>query len=405
MEMPKMRACSMDLTEGCNLACDYCFTYSQHKRRVLDRGLGERIIDWWLPQTEGEVEISFWGGEPLLEWELLKHLRHYSFEKSKQIPAVKSMRWGATTNGMLYTPDKVEWSINNQCLMMVSIDGIQKVHDLHRKCPGGKGSWETIDKNLRAALKILPTQHVRMSLTPESIPYLMESVKYFCDDLGIIHVAYSPVYELDWTEADWATMEEQFHLLNEYVIKKKLEGSRLVIKHLDDSMKTCDGTEIFHPCGAGRFYGGWSVDGYLFPCHRFNKHGQSSEDRYNSPLIMARPKGDSFEWVNQKWRERFINFVQEAPSRCAGCEIYRKSGCMGGCYAVNFDLTGEIDRASDKECRYQHIQREAGVELKKMLKDNNLAPEQAMFQNTLGGCICYNMCYSEGSGNKTRLLR
>jgi len=407
---------TLDLTEACNLRCDYCFTWTKkHKRRAMSEKTGKRIIDWWLPQAKPDgnsrVQISWWGGEPLLEWELLKKLHRHAKRKADELGL--PIEFGGTTNGLLYTPDRVEWCRENDSMFLVSIDGIQPAHDLHRKRPDGSGSWKIVDKNLREALKIAPFQRIRTSFSAETMKYFYESVLYYVEELGITNFAFSPVYESTWDEAALDVCREQFELATDYAIKRAKEGNPIVMKHLNDEANITervgmDGRPLDrqNPCGAGSGYTGWSVDGFCFPCHRFNKHGLSPKDREKLPTIIAKPVGDSFEWVNEEWRSQFYQWKDRAPDECLSCELYGRSTCNGGCYAVNFDLTGDLFQHPQCVCDYAKVQCEAGQSYLEKAKEAGVEIQTSGWGENIKRtssnvrCICNNMCYNEGSLNE-----
>jgi uncharacterized protein len=407
MEGPKPISCTIDLTEGCNLACDYCFTWSKHKRKVIDEGLAKRIIDWWLPQTEDgqSISVNWWGGEPLLEWELLKRLTAHGKRLAGELG--KKIAFGGTTNGVLYTPDKVEWTLNNDSLFLVSLDGIKASHDLHRKFPDGRGSWDIAVKNVREGLKICDFLKVRASFGPDNIQHFFESIQFFFEDLGVKDVAFSAVYEGDWNEKTFDIMREQFKLSVDYAVKRMKEGKPCVLKHLNDIAVIHKEYNPQNPCGAGNGYMGWSVDGYGFPCHRFNKHGITTEQRSKLPTIIARPVGDSFEWVNHEFKKQFYTFKENPPEKCKTCEIYGKSPCNGGCYAVNHDFTGDVKNPPEVQCCYNKVQHEMGVYFDKVAREAGMQVQMSGWNG--GGsvqaerqisCVCYNMCYSEGTNQE-----
>lgn len=404
-EMPKPVACTIDLTEACNLRCDYCFTWSKHKPRVISDEMAFRIVDWWLPQTapnmdgnQQAVELSFWGGEPLLQWEKLKRIRNYGKRKADEIG--RNIVFGGTTNGVLYTPDKVEWCAQNQSLFLVSVDGLQKQHDTHRRRSTGGGSWATVIANLKEALKIAPNIHVRMSLVPEFMQDFLESIQFLHEEIGVHHIAFSPVMESDWTPESLDILREQFVQAAKYYAGRLKEGHELNLKHFADEAMM-QGKNIQNPCGAGNGYMGWSVDGFCFPCHRFNKHGITTEQRSKLPTIIARPVGDSFEWVNHEWRRQFVEFKENPSEQCQGCDLFGFSSCNGGCYAVAYDFHGELHKPPKFECEYNKVQNDTAKLLRQIAEENglNLSPfGQAENQKPAGnGCICFNMCYNEGT--------
>lgn len=398
MEFPKWRSVSIDLTEACNLACTYCFTQSCHKPRRMGWDMATRILAWWIPQLDKEnpCTIDWWGGEPLIEYKLIQKLIPYANELAKTHNI--NLGYGGTTNGVLYTPDKVEWLAKNNSLMMVSLDGCEEANAA-RPFADGSSSWKIVDRNLREALKIIPHQRARASLSKANVHLFLETIKYFHEDLGLQHVAYSPVFEDDWDEESFEMMRDQFDQVIDYVVKETLAGRPFTIKHFHDGARYLDNFNPQAPCGAGRFYAGWSVDGYLFPCHRFNKHGLSSSERDKLDIILARPAffGNGFEWVNKDFRKEF--FIPNeggtfAPKKCGECSIYCRSHCTGNCYAINYDLTGRIDDMPEKVCTFQHIQEQASRKLKQLFEENGID----MNGNKKGQlrCVCYGGCYSEG---------
>ncbi len=401
--------CTIDLTERCNLACDYCFTWHQNNNMVtkdLSEEMGIKIIDKFIALGDkgSKRTISWWGGEPLIKYKLLQKLVYYTEEKSRQENF--DVEFGGTTNGLLYTPDRLEWLIEHKSAMLISIDGVQPAHDLHRKTIDGKGSWHLVDKNLREAKKIFPQQRVRASISVDTIPWFFENVQYLVEDIGIDDFAYSPVYEGTFTQKDWELLEEQLDLIVNYQIKRHLEGNPIIIKHLNDEARINGQVQpVQNPCGAGNHYCSWTIDGYCFPCHRFNKHNQTTEDRKNRGVAIASIFDEGF--INTEWRNSFITFFQRENNECEECELFRRSTCKGGCYAVNYDLTGSIFGHDERLCMFAKYQHEAGLKLALLAKENNIT----LLKTNWGGekrhnvkkdqqdnsCVCYNMCYSEGT--------
>lgn len=402
--VPYFHSTTIDLTEHCNLACDYCFTWKcgSGRNRVLKEEIGKRIIDWWLAQ--GNVEqgrkriISWWGGEPFLEWELLQCLTLYAEEKAKE--GNWEVEFGGTTNGMLYTPEKFEWLVEHKCVMLISLDGIQLAHDSHRKTLSGKGSWKIVDKNTREALKVIPFQRIRSSLSVENSQYFLESVQYFVEELGLDNIAFSPVYEGNWTEKDWEVLEEQFNLAVDYAIKRAKQDKPIVLKHLNDEANINNQLlPAQNPCGAGSGYSGWSIDGYCYPCHRFNKHNQTTTERSKSKLTMASIY-DGF--INHEWRKSFYEWKEHPSKKCLECSLFRRSTCNGGCYAINFELTGDIYKPLESLCRFTELQHRAGLRYAELAAKEKVKILASGWGENIPGvgqqsCICYNMCYAEGT--------
>lgn len=412
--MDRPSNCTIDLTENCNLACDYCFTHSSHERRDIDPDMARRMITWFLEQaTNKDCSIAWWGGEPLLQYGLIKELVPYAKEEAERLG--KHISFGGTTNGVLYTPDKVEWLFSNASGFIVSLDGRKDVHDAHRKFKNGKGSWEIVDRNLREALKVNDNQKIRFSVHPDTVDRLYETVLYVYHDLGIKSLAFSPVYEGNWDDQALEEYEVQLMAAADLMLQELEHGRSLILKHLNDETHILDDltrTTNSNPCGAGRNYMGWSVDGFGYPCHRFNKHGVSTEDRAKHKHIIARPVGDSWEWVHEDFRSDFVHFrdrLRDKNQNCKECRLLVSSGCNGGCYAVNWDLTGDMFVAPESHCRIQEIIHRVGEHL--LLRTRNMrkslpfagwAGSSYQPGRTPSGCLCYNGCYMEGTAQEVK---
>ena len=370
MDFPKLSAASIDLTEGCNLACDYCFTWSDHKTRNLTIPMGKKIIKFFMDHAGNTPMIDWWGGEPLLRWNTLRGLTVWAQEEYDD-----KIQFNGTTNGLLYTPKKLEWLLDHHSNgFMISCDGVEEAHDAHRKCPNGKGSWKIVDKRMRDILKVHPFNGVRLSLSVENLPYFFESMQYFIEDLGFKAIAYSPVFESEWTDEAFELLREQFNLLIPYL----REHRDIRIKHLDDACKADGKKHGFQlPCGAGRSYMGFSVDGFGYPCHRFNKHGVSTADRYADLTHIVEPHPHAYlnsseeglKWVNDKFHNQFIDY--QVNGQCKDCKIHNIT-CNGICYAMNYDLKGAINAQPKHACEYYHIEEAAGRKLVNKLYSENV---------------------------------
>jgi len=366
-------SCTIDLTEACNLACTYCFTWGNTKR-VLDLKMGKRIVDFFFDKAElikkagrNHFEITFWGGEPLLQYNLMKKLIAYSEKKSDKVI------FGGTTNGLLLDREKLEFLRDHKSKFMISLDGIKVVHDSYRIFPNGKGSWDILARKVPLILDVWPDARFRMSLSSKLIQHLFESVQWFYKE-GVKWLAFSPVCEEKWSDAEFELLEEQLNLVARFMNEHK----DLHCHHLSDPGR---GIWQYYPCGAGRSYVGFSLDGKIYPCHRFNKYGDKKEN------IEVREKwciGDIWKGFNEK-RQVFLDYPKLRKEQCGDCEAYKF--CSGGCYAVHVDLTGSLFSKIDSFCRYSKLIFKIGTEVVK--------PEKQQYDGR--PCICYNMCYLEGS--------
>ncbi len=397
--------CTIDLTEKCNLRCKYCFTYGVG-RRDNDFKQVKKTVDWLFKDEvcqSNELQIDWWGGEPLLRFELMKRVTDYTIEKASR--ENKKLMIGGTTNATLVTKEVVDWMDAHRTYFMLSIDGPGKMQ-VKRPTSMNSDSWELIAKNLPYIKEKIPFVRSRSSPTPEIIKDFIEGVKELKEKWGIDTQMFSPAYEEDWNPENLKIAEEQLKLYADYIIDVRKRGSKLDVKHLDDGAAHIEykKTRAEFPCGAGRFYVGISVDGHIYPCHRFNKYnGKNPYDKYCIGSIeegITRPE----------LREPFIHFIEyPPPQKCKDCKWYG-SICDMSCYAISYDLSGDIKTPPDKYCAWMEIQGNAIVYFHKKLKENNIpirtenmgGPQPGQAGQMSGSCICNNMCYLEGTQNEIK---
>jgi uncharacterized protein len=287
------------------------------------------------------VRIDFWGGEPLLEWNLLKKITLYAESVSKRttIP----VHFGGTTNGTLLTEEKFTFLGKHGIKFLVSLDGTAESHNKYRVFRSGRGSHALIVKNMKKVLKKWPDYAVRLSPYPESIKRFYNDIKFLID-LGFRNVMYSPVFEANWKEKDWNKWEDEGYKVVDLLSEKKREGINIFIHQFDEFC----GQELDqkYPCGAGRHYIGIDIDGGIYPCHRFCKFDGKSWKEKETCIGHV-----DLGIINLEFIDRFINF-----KTCEGCEFANTTPCCGGCPATNYDLTGDINTPTDKNCRWIKVQ-------------------------------------------------
>jgi uncharacterized protein len=295
--------------------------------------------------------VSFWGGEPLLEWDLIQQLVEYG-ENSEFKDVV--VNFTGTTNGTLMTIDKLSFLRDHQIAFMVSIDGTQETHDRYRKSSEGVGSHAIIMKNMEKALKYFPKLRARMSPYPERIDHFYEDVKYLVER-GFYHLMFSPVYELDWRYKTWETWKTECFKVVDLIMYLRRRGIEMKIEHFTSYQI---GTQRY-PCGAGRWYMGFDYDGAIYPCHRFAKVSDTRPWQEKETCIGHVDVGIT----RPEFRTKFLNWNAE-DGECEKCPFVDTSPCAGGCYGTNFDLTGDMAVPSKSVCSYIKMQKEVSAYLK-----------------------------------------
>ena len=379
-----------------------CFSHCFNKDRDkadLSVEMGKKIIDWVMRKEvrgdERRLNISFWGGEPLLKWDLMKELILYAEKKAKQ--NLVDVEFGGTTNVTLLTEDKLDFLDEHNCQFLLSIDGRPEKHNIHRKTIDGKGSYHLIDRNIDAILKKWPHSSVRLSHSVETIDDFLEDVK-FLYNRGFRDIVYSPVSEGDWNEERLSVLESVWSDIADWFIETHKKGDPVKLKFLEDACGQYYGRHMGNmaPCGAGRGYIGITVDGSIYPCHRFNKF-DDTRPWYEREVCLGHI---DYGILNQDWRDNFIKWDinKDMCSDCKECDLLG-IGCTGGCWASNWDIHGALSAKTEPGCRSSEVNLKLAERIDKELGENFKSRFVGRgYMNK--GCICYNVCDQEGTPNE-----
>lgn len=391
-----INAITIDLTKKCNFACDYCFTnLSKGKYQITDltEEMGKEIINWLMKEeTRGKsktVDITFWGGEPLLKWEMLKTLVLYAEKKAKEY-GIK-VTFGGTTNVSLLTPDKFDFLDEHNIHFLLSIDGEKEHHNKHRVYKDGSGTWDLVDKNAEAILERWPFYSARLSFSADNLDGFLDDIKYLYNK-GFRTIAYSPVAESNWTEERLDKLEEVWKEIADWYIEKYKDGDPPSIKYINDACRSqFSKTGNKAPCGAGRGYIGITTDGSIYPCHRFNKF---NDDRawFNKEVCLGHI---DYGILNHEFRDNFVNWdtSKHMSESCQSCSEINKS-CTGGCWATNWDNAGDLGGVVEIECKTVFSNKMTGKRILKELpqiKDKYKPKKKQEGMPMIQGCQCYNV--------------
>ena len=332
-----VKALCLHIAHTCNLNCSYCFA-SQGKyhgeRAIMSYEVGKRALDF-LVENSGKrrnLEVDFFGGEPLMNFDVVKQLVAYarSIEKEKG----KNFRFTLTTNGMLIDDDVIEFANKEMSNVVLSLDGRKEIHDRFRVDYAGKGSWERIVPKFKKLVDARGGKGYYMRGTfTHANPDFLEDIKTMLD-LGFTELSMEPVVcasgdPSELTEADKPIVMEQYEKLAELMIEKDKEGKPFTFYHymIDLSGGPCIYKRI-SGCGSGTEYMAVTPWGDLYPCHQF-----VGEEKYKL--------GDIYNGVtNLEAQEEFAQCNVYARPDCHDC--WAKLYCSGGCAANAYHATGSI---------------------------------------------------------------
>ena len=341
-----IKALCLHVAHTCNLNCSYCFASQgkyQGDRALMSFEVGKQALDFLIAHSGNRrnLEVDFFGGEPLMNWEVVKQLVAYA--RTQEPIYNKNFRFTLTTNGMLINDDVIEFANREMHNVVLSLDGRKDVHDHFRKDYAGQGSYDRIVPKFQ---KLVASRggkgyYIRGTFTHNNIDFTNDI--FHMADLGMTELSMEPVvcapddpYAL--TEEDLPILLEQYELLAKEMLRRKKEGKGFTFYHymLDLSHGPCIYKRITG-CGSGTEYMAVTPWGELFPCHQF--------------------VGDSAYSLGNVWdgithpevQEQFRKCNAYSRPECKDC--WAKFYCSGGCAANAYHATGNILGTYEYGCK------------------------------------------------------
>ena len=341
-----VKALCLHVAHTCNLNCAYCFASQGNyhgERAVMSYEVGKQALDFLMDHsgTRHNLEVDFFGGEPLMNWQVVKDLVAYARSVEKE--RGKNFRFTLTTNGMLIDDDVIDFANKEMHNVVLSLDGRKEVHDRYRVDYAGKGSWETIVPKFQKLVASRPadkTYYMRGTFTHEN-PDFLEDIKTMLDlgfdELSMEPVVCAPDDPAALTEADLKIVFDQYEKLAQLMQERRKAGKPFTFYHymLDLAGGPCVYKRI-SGCGSGTEYMAVTPTGELYPCHQF-----VGEEDFKL--------GDIWKGVtNPAVQEQFAACNVYTRPQCADC--WAKLYCSGGCAANAFHATGSIQGVYEHGC-------------------------------------------------------
>ncbi len=332
-----VKALCLHVAHSCNLNCSYCFA-SQGKyhgeRALMSFEVGKQALDFLVANSghRRNLEVDFFGGEPLMNFDVVKQLVSYarSIEKEHQ----KNFRFTLTTNGMLIDDDVIDFANREMSNVVLSLDGRKEVHDRFRVDYAGKGSWDRIVPKFQKLVAARGNKNYYMRGTfTHANPDFLKDIQQMLD-LGFTELSMEPVVcaaddPSALTREDLPIVLEQYERLAELMIRRRREGRPFTFYHYMIDLK--GGPCIYKRisgCGSGTEYMAVTPWGDLYPCHQF-----VGEERFCL--------GNVWDGVtNHACQAEFAACNVYAHPECADC--WARLYCSGGCAANAYHATGSV---------------------------------------------------------------
>lgn len=360
-----VKALCLHIAHDCNLACRYCFAEEgEYKgdRSLMSAEVGKKALDFLIKNSGNRInlEVDFFGGEPLMNFDVVKEIVSYGRELEKTHN--KKFRFTMTTNGVLLNDDIMEFLNKEMSNVVLSIDGRKEVHDHMRPTQNGKGSYDLILPKFQKFAKMRgdKSYYVRGTFTRNNLDFCKDVLHMA--DLGFDEISIEPVVAEDGEsyairEEDLPVIFEQYDLLAKEMIKREKEGNGFTFFHfmIDLTGGPCVAKRL-SGCGSGTEYLAVTPWGDLYPCHQF----VGEED-----FLL----GNVYDGVKR------MDLVNEFK----GCNVYTKEKCKkcfarfycsGGCAANSYKFHGTLNDAYDIGCEMERKRVECALMIKAALAES-----------------------------------
>ncbi len=333
-----VKALCLHVAHTCNLDCEYCFAAQgkyHGERALMSFEVGKRALDFLIENsgTRRNLEVDFFGGEPLMNFDVVKELVKYA--RSIEQAHGKHFRFTLTTNGMLLDDDVIAFANEEMDNVVLSLDGRKRVHDRFRKTAGGCGSFDVIVPKFQKFVKARgdKSYYMRGTFThfnPDFTNDIQTMLDLGFDELSMEPVICPPTDEYALTQEDKLILFEEYEKLAQMMLERRKQGKPFTFYHY---MLDLDGGPCIYKrvsgCGSGTEYMAVTPAGQLYPCHQFVG---------NADYLM----GDVWQGVTRTdIRDKFKTCNAYSRKECADC--WARLYCSGGCAANAYNATGDVN--------------------------------------------------------------
>lgn len=360
-----IKALCLHICHDCNLRCKYCFAgtgdYKGH-REFMSEEVALKAVDFLIENSGNRkiLEMDFFGGEPLLNFDVVKRTVEYANEKASALG--KKFLFTMTTNGVLLRGEIADWLNENMENVVLSLDGRQEIHDDVRKTVNGKGSFEVIIQNFKdfVAKRGDKSYYIRGTFTNKNLDFAKDVL--FMADSGFKEISLEPVvlekgHELAITEEMLPEIKEEYKRLAREYIKRRKEGKGFHFFHFTIDLEggPCLAKRV-NACGAGNEYFSVTPVGDIYPCHQFA----------DKPEFYM---GNVFEGkINEEIRAKFKNSSLFTREGCEDC--FARYHCSGGCAANNYVFNGDINKPYKQTCEMLKARTECAMHILSVEKED-----------------------------------
>ncbi len=332
----------LHLTQHCNLRCRYCYAASEH-RTSMSFETACKAIDHAISQGKESACISYFGGEPLLMFDMIRECTAYARAQGRK--AGKAMHFRLSTNGTLLNDDILRFCRNEGMLFAVSLDGDREAHDAQRPTAEGTGSFEAIDARLDRILQTNPYTVFVSVVTPSNAGRLLSSIEYMWSR-GIRYMVHQAAFsDPSWDRESFETLRQSYLDLADWYVDATRSGEFFFMHLFDDKIRTHARApvKLGQICDFGLRKFSVAPDGRYFPCVQFVSDKKEADDYCIGHVdtgFTAR-------------REELIAENRKPRPACKGCAFQGRCGNYCGC--MNWQTTGKLTEVSPFLCEHERM--------------------------------------------------
>lgn len=352
-----LKAICLNVAHDCNLRCKYCFAgkgeYKAGVRDIMSLEVGKKAFDFLVANsgTRKNLEVDFFGGEPLMNFEVVKQLTEYAKELKKKTG--KNIRLTLTTNGVLLNDEVIEFANREMENVVLSLDGRKEIHNAMRPTPNGKGSYDMIVPKFKKLVESRKgkTYYMRGTFTRHNLDFAKDILHYA--DLGFKELSIEPVVsdpseEYAIHKEDLPQILEQYDILADEMLKREEKGEGFLFYHYMIDLKhgPCI-AKLVSGCGVGLEYLAITPSGDIYPCHQFVGEEEFCLGNVDTGIVKT------------ELRDQFKKNHLYEKEECENC--FAKFYCSGGCAANAYHAHGDITGIYELGCEMQRHRVENAV--------------------------------------------
>ena len=344
MKSGDVKALCIHICHDCNFRCRYCFADEgayHSKRESMDLETAKKAVDFLIANSGNRkvLEMDFFGGEPLMNLEVLKQTVYYAKEQGEKHG--KKFLFTTTTNALLLNDDVIEFFNAEMENVVLSLDGRKEIHDAIRKSINGKGTFDLIIDKIKKFISLRgdKSYYVRGTFTAKNLDFAQDVL--FIADQGVDSISMEPVVtdieDLQIREEHLPAIKQEYENLCEAYLQRHRDGKGFNFFHFNIDLEggPCLSKRV-SACGAGNEYFSVIPNGDLYPCHQF-----AGDKEFRM--------GSVYEGITKpELREKFKNSCLFTRKKCENC--FAKFICSGGCNANNYHFNGDIDEPYQTTC-------------------------------------------------------